>query len=223
LDLALICFLMGVSAPVFRAAFGSTAVLAQTREEAPPSEEEQRVEALLGAGIETSTPVSAYAALGESGTRALIAIFERETAPRHVRLRALSALAGLENDTATDYLATLLEARDERQLSRLGSLHPKRSASVLRRTLRGLERRHKRVATTDVMPYLTHRDAAVRLAAVRLLARKPENAVTLALNAQRDRERVGQVQKALALALKGRSAPPAAPRQDAPKNGSQPR
>lgn len=223
LDLAVVCLCIGASLPVFGSPFPGRTAQAQAPQQNPPSETERQVEALLGLGVETSTPASAYVALGEPGTLALIAIFERETAPRHIRLRALSALAALENDTAANYLTTLLEARDERKLEHLGSLHPKRSTSVLRRTLRGLERSHARISTSDLMPYLTHRDAAVRLAAVRLLARKRESAVTLALQAQRERERSQDVVKALALALKDRSAPPAAPRQDAPRSGSPPR
>jgi HEAT repeat protein len=187
-----------------------------------PSPEEQQVEALLGLGVETSTPVSAYAALGDAGTRALIAIFERETAARHVRLRALSTLGALESDIATRYLLTLLEARDATHLAFLGSLHPMRSASVLRRTLHGLERHHEQVAMADLMPYLAHRDPSVRTATVRLLARKPGAEITEALLARRTREPSSEVVKALTLALKDRSAPPASPRPDGPRSDSRP-
>lgn len=220
LDLALICLCIAVALPVCEALFGASSSHAQAPQK---SVEERQVEALLALGVETSTPVSAYAALGEPGTRALIAIFEREAAPRHIRLRALSALSALDDEIAAKYLVSLLEARDEKRMQALGSLHPKRSTSVLRRTLRGLERSHARVAATDVMPYLTHRDASVRLAAVRLLARKSDSAVTSALQTQRDRERSRQVLEALGVALKDRSAPLATPPQAVPRSGSRPR
>ena len=233
LDLALICLCFGSSVAVCPGgaahAQGPSAGGAPTRTASAQeaSEQERAVEALLGLGIETATPVSTYAALGEPGTRALIAIFERDTAPRHIRLRALGALSALETPTALDYLASLLVeaggSASEQKMQRLGNLHPQRSTTVLRRTLRGLERHPARVPAADVMPYLAHRDAAVRLSAVRLLAQKPDREVTQALHAQRDRERSGAVRQALTSALKDRSAPPAAPRQDAPESGSQPR
>ena len=192
---------------------------------ADPTEVERQVETLLGLGVETSIPVDAYAALGESGTRALISIFERESTPRHVRLRALSALAGLssrDDAHATRYLLALLSAREDR-MTTLGELHPARSTAVLRRTLRGLGPHAQKIASTNLVRFLAHRDARIRASAVRLLARKDEPGVTAALWAQRERERSREVLEALGDALKDRSAPPAVPRPDARGNGSPPR
>ncbi len=207
--------------------------LAGAQEGRPPSagrgtranEVEQQVETLLGLGVETSVPVDAYAALGEAGTRALISIFGRGASPRHIRLRALSALARLSSRgdaQAARYLLTLVSAREDR-MTTLGELHPARSAVVLRRTLRGLGPHAQKISSPNLLRYLTHRDARVRAATVRLLARKDEPEVTTALRAQRERELSREVLEALGEALRDRSALPAAPRPAARENGSPPR
>jgi hypothetical protein len=196
-----------------------------------------QVDVLLGLGIESSTPARAYAALGEPGTRALISAFERESAPRYIRLRALSALSALaaqDDELATRYLLTLLSAQDKERKTHLGSLAPARSGLVMRRTLRGLERHHRRVSAADVVPYLSHPDAGVRAAAVRLLARKEEPGVADMLRARGREERSREVLTALAEAgvtprepdaeaVKDRSAPPVTPRPDARGSDSPPR
>lgn len=178
---------------------------------------------MLAMGVETSVPASAYAALGDEGTRALIAIFERTSAPKHVRLRALAALAELNDERAARYLVRLVEARDAAHMAALGELHPARSAGVLRRAMRGLAGRPGLLRSASVLPYLTHRDASIRAAAVRLLAHHPEPAVTAALRARLQSESARAVREALANALRDRSAPPASPPPDAPRTGSPPR
>ncbi|MFT3923621.1 MAG: hypothetical protein QM778_13910 [Myxococcales bacterium] len=184
---------------------------------------ESQIREMLAMGVESSLPPAAYAALGASGTRALISVFERTDAPRHVRLRALGVLSALDDERASEYLARLVELRSSAQMEGLGNLHPLRSPSVLRRALQGLTRHPGKVDASRVMPHLAHRDATVRAAAVRLLASKPEPSVTRALMGQRERERSREVLGALEIALKDRSALPASPPPDAPGSGSPPR
>lgn len=202
---------------------------APVRAEAPPrvsaSEAQQReidaqVWTWLAAGVESHVPMTRFAELGEPGTKALIAIFEREDAPRYVRLRALSALAAVGSPSARAYLEALVRSAQTKS-ARLGALHPSRSPTVLRRALHGLS--DGEVSFDAIEPCLKHKDPAVRAAAVRALSRGQTPKVKRALEAQLAVERSQAVKRALLEALTDRSAPPAAPPRAAPKTDSPPR
>src|SRR5690606_35754030 len=150
---------------------------------------EARVWAWLSAGVESHVSHARFAELGEAGTQALIAIFEREDAPRYVRLRALSALSAMKDREARAYLEALVVAAVQTKSARLGTLHPARSTTVLRRALTALAEQDAAVSMDAVGPCLKHRDPAVRRAAVRVLSKHRTKAIRRALEAQLAEER----------------------------------
>ncbi len=184
--------------------------------------------ALLAQGVERPLPASHFEALGEPGVRALIATFEDEEAPRHVRLRALSVLGALPQPSAHSYLLALAQQSQAGKTSpqtkaRLGALHPARSTVTLRRLLEALARKASSENTLVAQEHLGHPDAQVRKQAVRLLAQDPSESATRVLYERVEKESSSAVRKELMGALKDRSAPRAAPPQSAPKSDSPPR
>ena len=126
-----------------------------------------RVQTLLSQGVEPGNAQATIVALGDDGERALEGVFERESAPRYVRLRALNVLATLASPASVHYLDALVRAAQAPD-ERLGELHPARSPLVLRRALEGLA--NARLDLTSVVACLAHMDPQVRRAAANLLA-----------------------------------------------------
>jgi hypothetical protein len=178
--------------------------------QASATELADRVQEMLAAGIETSAPSVAFADMGAAGTRALISVYERPDAPRHVRLRALAALGGLHDPVAVDYLLGLLAmaGSDASRPVSLGELHPARSPAALHRVLAGLVHAKVAVSAELARPCLEHRDPVVRAEAVRLLAFNRRADVGRLFEEQRKIEGSPRVQRALDQALKDRSVRP---------------
>ena len=176
----------------------------------------QRVEALLTAGIETEAQHASIASLGAGAQQALMQVFEREAAPRYVRLRALSALATFGTSTGARYFERLVRAAERRDDSWLGPLHPARSPLVLRRALEGLlETARTVVPALDAAPIsacLAHPDAHVRDRAARLLELLDDPSAGQALIMHLTRERSPMVRGRLQQAITSRSARRVAPR-----------
>jgi HEAT repeat protein len=202
------------------------AVRAQVPEAASPdaaqAELVSQVERWLSAGVEASVAPAHFVALGEPGTLALIAIFERDDAPRYVRLRALSMLGAMQDVRARAYLRALIrdQAAPDAQLH---ALHPARSSTALRRALSALAQHDGELPADEVAPCLAHRDPAVRQAAVRVLAGLNSPDAARALRARAEKEPSLPVKRAIQKALTDRSAPPAAPLRADPKTDSPPR
>lgn len=192
----------------------------------------KRVEALLSAGVEPSAADATIVALGEPGELALRSVFEREGAPRFVRLRALGVLASFETESTAHYFQALVQAAAA-PTERLGALHPARSPLVLRRALEGLlptarlllaaspARPSERSAldVDAVMRCLSHEDPHVRRVAAQLLASLPsegksldahdptrEQRIDQALGSQLMRERSRMVRSSVEHAITSRSA-----------------
>jgi hypothetical protein len=185
-----------------------------------------QAEALLGAGIDAAVPVEAFAALGPDVVPALIAIFERDGAPRHIRLRALGVLAALDDARA----AARLEALVRDAAGAPASERFEHTGLVLRRALDGLRARAQgSLRVAQLAPLLEHRDPHVRTRVVELLARQP--AARASLEARLPREASASVQAALRSALAeldgapltGRSARRPAPRLVRPESVPRPR
>jgi hypothetical protein len=173
------------------------------------------VESWLGAGYEASGVEQKIAALGDSGERALRAVFERETAQRYVRLRALSALQTFETESTALYFAALVLAARVPDRS-LGELHPARSAAVLRRALEGLRGTAPllgaRLDRDALTACLLHADAHVRKVATEVLATLEGSDVDRTLDRQLATERSRMVRGSVSRALTSRSARSPAPR-----------
>lgn len=120
----------------------------------------------LRSGVESS---ALPAGLGEDSANALIAIFEDESEPRHVRLRALFALTEIEGASARDFFSRLL-SRDKAAGAARDPLDPRRSLVVLRRALEGLAHAAPDDGSvTLIAPFVAHRDGRIRAAAARAL------------------------------------------------------
>jgi hypothetical protein len=169
-----------------------------------------KVEALLAAGIEPSEERAAIVALGPGAETALVQVFERAQAPKYVRLRALSALPAFRTQAAARYLERLVRAAGRPDEAWLGSLHPARSALVLRRALEGLRDTttvlHPALDPQPVSACLAHPDAHVRERAARLLETLEGGGVDQALRRRLSRERSQMVRSRLQQAITSRSA-----------------
>lgn len=174
-----------------------------------------RLEQLLAAGIEANGAHAAIVAYGDAGERALIEVFERETAPVYVRLRALGVLQSFATELSARYFLSLVEAAAQPN-ARLGELHPARSALVLRRALEGLLPTAKLLTPApELAPItlcLTNDDAHVRRAASELLATLDDARVEPVLTKQLDQERSRMVRASLNAALAIRATLRGAPR-----------
>lgn len=169
----------------------------------------QKVEALLAAGAEPSEQRSVIVAMGAPGEQALMRVFERDEAPRYVRLRALSVLQSFRTESAARYFEALVRASAQDE-PRLGALHPARSPMVLRRALQGLletaQALQPPLAPEPVSACLAHGDPHVRKLAARLLATLDGAEVDRMLNARLARERSLMVRGTLQQQLASRSA-----------------
>ena len=176
----------------------------------------QQIEALLTAGIEPNEQHASIAALGPAAEQALLQVFEREQAPRYVRLRALSALPSFHTASAARYLERLVRAAPQRDDPWLGALHPARSPLVLRRALEGLidtaSTLQPALAAEPVSACLAHADAHVRERAARLLETLDGRGVDQALTQHLARERSLMVRGRLQQSITSRSARRPAPR-----------
>lgn len=174
-----------------------------------------QVEAWLTAGIEPSEARHNILALGPAGELAVIAVFEREAAPRYVRLRALSVLQSFETESATRYFADLV-ALFQRPSPRFGELHPARSSLVLRRALEGLVPTGQLLSppldVEGVAACLGHHDPHVRKAAAAVLATLDDGRSERALSSQLAREKSTMVRGTLQQALTSRSVRRPGPR-----------
>jgi hypothetical protein len=169
-----------------------------------------QVESWLTAGIETSGAHDKILALGDRGERALVGVFEREAAPRYVRLRALSELGSFGTEASALYLLWLVH-RARTPDTWLGDLHPSRSPLALRRALEGLvETAHLLGAhqpLDDVSWCLSHPDAHVRRVASNVLATLDDSASRDALQKHLASERSRMVRSSVTRALAVRAAP----------------
>jgi hypothetical protein len=181
-----------------------------------------RVLALLEAGIETWPEPALFASLGPDVVPALIAAFERDDAAPHARLRALDALAALDDPRCTTLLLRVIASAGDGRSE--NSVPLTRSALSLRRALEGLSQRELRVRDAErALPLLQHADESVRAAAARVLVMRGSKQTRAALEASLQHEPSAQVRAALTAALTGRSARGRAPRLVRPRSAPPPR
>jgi len=170
-----------------------------------------QVESWLSAGIEGSAAHGKIVALGDAGESALQSVFEREAAPRYVRLRALSELGSFGTEASALYLAALVH-RAQKPDAALGDLHPGRSALALRRALEGLVETGRllgrQLPVDDVVWCLGHPDAHVRRVASDVLATLDGSAAQQALQKHLPTERSRMVRGSVTRALSVRAAQP---------------
>jgi hypothetical protein len=170
-----------------------------------------QVESWLSAGVEGSAAHEKIAALGDAGELALQSVFEREAAPRYVRLRALSELGSFGTEASALYLAALVH-RAQKPDASLGDLHPGRSALALRRALEGLIETGRslgpQLPVDDVAWCLQHPDAHVRRVASDVLATLDGSAAQHALQKHLPTERSRMVRGSVTRALSVRAAQP---------------
>jgi len=168
-----------------------------------------QVESWLAAGIEASGAHDKILALGDRGERALVSVFEREAAPRYVRLRALSELGSFGTEASAVYLLSLVH-RARTPDGSLGDLHPSRSSLALRRALEGLVETARllseRQPLDDVSWCLSHPDAHVRRVASDVLATLDDSASQQALQKHLPSERSRMVRGSVTRALTMRAA-----------------
>jgi hypothetical protein len=168
-----------------------------------------QVESWLSAGIESSGAHDKIVALGDRGERALQGVFEREAAPRYVRLRALSELGSFGTEASALYLLGLVHRARTPDAS-LGDLHPARSALALRRALEGLVETARLLSAgqplDDVSWCLSHPDAHVRRVASDVLATLDDDASQQALQKHLPSERSRMVRGSVTRALAVRAA-----------------
>jgi len=187
---------------------------------AEPSEVEQSARSMLAAGVEETVSPAALAQLGPELPSALLAIFTRPSEARHVRLRALSMLAHVDQAQVTELFVRLLrEGMAPRPATNSDALHPARSSLVLRRAIEALAGRSVPDLTVELVHALEHRDPWVRRAAVLMLAQKPNIEAVKALETQLGRETSALVLKVLT----DRSARPIVPRSIVPESAPPPR
>ena len=174
------------------------------------------LEQLFAAGIEASSAHGVALSLGSAGERALIELFERTSAARYVRLRALIALLDFESSASARYFERLVAAAHAPKDGWLGELHPARSSLVLRRALEGLRQNahllEKPPALDPIARSAAHADAHVRRAASGVLAVLGDRRATAVLSARLESERSRMVRASLERALTSRSARQTAPR-----------
>lgn len=168
-----------------------------------------QVESWLAAGIESTGAHAKILALGDRGERALVNVFEREAAPRYVRLRALSELGSFGTEASARYLLSLVNRARTPDAS-LGDLHPARSALALRRALDGLVETARllrdRQPLDDVSWCLSHPDAHVRRMASEVLATLDDSASQQALQKHLPNERSRMVRGSVTRALAVRAS-----------------
>jgi len=177
------------------------------------------VRALLEAGVEETVSPEQLARLGPDVSTALVAVYETRDAPRHVRLRAVTALGRRSDEAASHFLLKLLHAGTQRAPALGDPLHPARSALVLRRAIEGLTLRRLSAAEADLTLSLSHRDTWVRSAAVKALSAYANPATERSLTLHLERETSARVRRLIT----DRSAPRAAPRANAPGSATPPR
>ncbi len=194
----------------------------------PVKAEEPAVEArareLLASGVEQSVTPQMLAKLGPALPDALLAIFERPSEARYVRLRALGLLAHYQQTRVMQLFARLLhDGLEAAPVDVADPLHPSRSTLVVRRAIAGLSTetaaRHVARIELDLTRALQHRDAQVRRAAVLALQRFDRKTAREALALQRTRETSPLVLKVLT----DRSARSPSPLPSAPKSATPPR
>ena len=195
--------------------------------QATDSQLRAQVLALLTAGVEPGGAHERIAVLGEPGERALRGVFEDQSVPRFVRLRALAVLASFKTAATAHYFEALVQAArtvdarpatgEPKQTAALGDLHPARSALVLRRALDVLRELAPLLGpkpdTEAVTACLSHPDAHVRKAAAALLATLGGPAqIDRALAERLTHERSRMVRTSVEHALTSRSARSTDPR-----------
>lgn len=184
---------------------------------------ESRVRVYLASGVEQSVTPQTLARLGPALPDALLAIFERTSEPRYVRLRALSMLAQLQHSRVKQLFVRLLhEGVQPVPTQASDALHPSRSALVLRRVIESVsgDADHKLAPLeADLTRALQHHNAQVRRAAVQALQQLTGARVRQTLAAQLARETSPLVRRALT----DRSVRSQAPRPIVPKSATPPR
>ena len=187
---------------------------------AQPRDIEQRARELLSAGVEQSATPQQLAKLGPELGAALVAIFERTSEARFVRLRALSMLRFDTSARATQLFARLLhEGIAPAATLASDPLHASRSTLVLRRAIDGLADRKVPEIEIDLTKALGHRDPQIRRAAVLALRDHPADFVQRSLATQRARETSPLVRQAFT----DRSVQSPSPRSNGRESATPPR
>ncbi len=223
---------IGMSLLAVVACMGSVYV-ARAEPALEPMALETRARELLAAGVEQSVSPQTLAKLGPELPDALLAIFERTSEARYVRLRALSMLSHFPQPRVTQlFLRLVHEGVTPAATALEDALHPGRSALVLRRAIESIATRRapqlelEPQLELDLTRALAHANAQVRRAAVLTLhehmhERKAAGLQRL-LAAQLARESSPMVIDTIK-ALRDRSARSQAPRPISPKTATPPR
>jgi hypothetical protein len=186
---------------------------------AEPKTLDAQVAVLLEAGVESAVPRDALLALGPEVPAALMRIWHGTEHKRHVRLRALSALSGIDEPAVRRFFATLLRGYAKTARPDPDPLHPSRSSLALRRVIEATTTLKLTGLEPELSFALGHRDSAVRRAAVLGLIRLDTRKARAALDRHAQLETASAV-KAL---LRDRPAARAALPPIGPKSAPPPR
>lgn len=158
----------------FLAAFGFATSSASAT---PPSRD--RVRELLS-GFEGGASHATWAALGEEALPVIIDVYNTTSEAPFVRMRAVSAAANFPTEATRTFLRTVANQHAQSEL-------------MIREAITAMTRAFGESATADVLPFLNHSSATVRLGTVRALATLRTATVTHALRERLRTERDASV------------------------------